>query len=367
MSNLNSKIIEEYRLGKTYQQIGEENSITRERVRQIIMKGIYYEIEKSRVSENSETSIEELNLSQKTFSCLISSGIPSVEKLIKLAPEEILGLPSMGKSSLTDIEVKLRERNLSLGYKKDTTVVKRANGQFLKTIKYSPIEILGLSERALNSLIKNGVKSIEKLLTYTPNQIINFSSMGEKSLNGIIEKLAQKNLSLSSRSIKNILGANEVGGNAIEGMENLSVIPSPRISDEEYQTYFERLKREHSENYSEKLRRKHRKEWIENEKGNSSDLLEMACKYDSLRKFSKEVHIGATTLINHYPEVVAKISSNREKAQKKWSRYYENCVKCKTNTIPHRSDGMCGKCYFKSDKWKAIRKAPSKKHKRNKK
>lgn len=62
---------------------------------------------------------------------------------------------------------------------------------------YTPIEILNLSPRTLNSLINAGVGSIEQLTKCTPGTLSNFRGFGSKALEEVQDTLATRGLSLS--------------------------------------------------------------------------------------------------------------------------------------------------------------------------
>jgi DNA-directed RNA polymerase subunit alpha len=62
---------------------------------------------------------------------------------------------------------------------------------------YTPIEILNLSPRTLNSLINAGVGSIEQLVKCTPATLSNFRGFGTKALDEVKQTLATRSLTLT--------------------------------------------------------------------------------------------------------------------------------------------------------------------------
>ncbi len=62
---------------------------------------------------------------------------------------------------------------------------------------YTPIEILNLSPRTLNSLINAGVGSIEQLVKCSPATLSNFRGFGSKALDEVKATLATRNLLLT--------------------------------------------------------------------------------------------------------------------------------------------------------------------------
>ena len=63
--------------------------------------------------------------------------------------------------------------------------------------KYTPIEILNLSPRTLNSLIGGGVGSVEILLTMTEPNLKNLRGFGKKAMTEIMAALKERNLNLA--------------------------------------------------------------------------------------------------------------------------------------------------------------------------
>ena len=61
-----------------------------------------------------EMSIEELDLSVRSFNCLKRAGINTVEELIKKTEEDMMKVRNLGKKSLEEVKTKLAEYDLSL-------------------------------------------------------------------------------------------------------------------------------------------------------------------------------------------------------------------------------------------------------------
>lgn len=61
-----------------------------------------------------EMSIEELDLSVRSFNCLKRAGINTVEELIKKTEEDMMKVRNLGKKSLEEVKSKLAEYGLSL-------------------------------------------------------------------------------------------------------------------------------------------------------------------------------------------------------------------------------------------------------------
>jgi DNA-directed RNA polymerase subunit alpha len=65
-----------------------------------------------------EMTIEELDLSVRSYNCLKRAGINTVEELIRRSDEEMMKVRNLGKKSLEEVQNKLKELGLTL--RKDT-------------------------------------------------------------------------------------------------------------------------------------------------------------------------------------------------------------------------------------------------------
>ncbi|MGI6152307.1 MAG: DNA-directed RNA polymerase subunit alpha [Christensenellaceae bacterium] len=78
---------------------------------------IMVEKEEDKKEKILEITIEELDLSVRSYNCLKRAGINTVEELIKCNEEEMMKVRNLGKKSLEEVEQKLAA--LGLGLKKD--------------------------------------------------------------------------------------------------------------------------------------------------------------------------------------------------------------------------------------------------------
>jgi len=65
-------------------------------------------------------------------------------------------------------------------------------------VKATPIEVLELSVRPYNCLKRNGIHTLEQLLECTEEDLMNLRNFGQKSMEEIKQKLAERNLSLKN-------------------------------------------------------------------------------------------------------------------------------------------------------------------------
>ena len=75
-----------------------------------------YMIEREETTNNSilETSIADLDLSVRSYNCLMRAGIKDVKDLISKSEEEMMKVRNLGRKSLKEVKEKLEELGLSL-------------------------------------------------------------------------------------------------------------------------------------------------------------------------------------------------------------------------------------------------------------
>ncbi len=88
------------------------------------------------------------------------------------------------------------EKEFMADFTRVSEVVPETERQTTKE-SYTPIEILNLSPRTLNSLINAGVGSIEQLVKCNPATLSNFRGFGSKALDEVRATLATRNLTLT--------------------------------------------------------------------------------------------------------------------------------------------------------------------------
>ena len=66
-----------------------------------------------------EMSIDELELSVRSYNCLKRAGINTVEELCNKTPEEMMKVRNLGRKSLEEVLEKLKELGLKLNSSED--------------------------------------------------------------------------------------------------------------------------------------------------------------------------------------------------------------------------------------------------------
>ena len=70
--------------------------------------------EESRKDKVLEMTIEELELSVRSFNCLKRAGINTVEDLVNKSPEDMMKVRNLGKKSFDEVKAKLQSLGCEL-------------------------------------------------------------------------------------------------------------------------------------------------------------------------------------------------------------------------------------------------------------
>lgn len=81
------------------------------------------------LNENLNRSVDELELSTRSSTCLKNANIGTIGELVQKTEAEMLTTKNFGRKSLNEIREILRSMNLSFGMKVDAPLVKKSNGQ----------------------------------------------------------------------------------------------------------------------------------------------------------------------------------------------------------------------------------------------
>lgn len=76
--------------------------------------------------------------------------------------------------------------------------------------------------------------------------------------------------------------------------------------------------------------------------------------FRSLTDYARAMDEDISIIRKYLPRIAKEIIN---KTKTKWCRTYNKCRSCGTTTIKHRSQGLCKKCYYKSDTFKELRDA----------
>jgi DNA-directed RNA polymerase subunit alpha len=72
------------------------------------------EKQESAAEKPLDTTIDELELSVRSYNCLKRAGINTVRELVNKTPDDMMKVRNLGKKSLDEVLAKLKEMGLSL-------------------------------------------------------------------------------------------------------------------------------------------------------------------------------------------------------------------------------------------------------------
>lgn len=145
---------------------------------------VRFEVEPARVGQR--TNLEKLVIHVQT------NGSLSAEEALRFSSQILTQY-----FSFFSMDQAVVEKEFMADFSRTSTVVPEAGDRQSVKESYTPIEILNLSPRTLNSLINAGVGSIEQLTKCTPGTLSNFRGFGSKALDEVRQTLATRNLTLS--------------------------------------------------------------------------------------------------------------------------------------------------------------------------
>jgi len=143
---------------------------------------VRFEVSPSRVGQR--TNLEKLSIE------IITNGSLSADEAVRFASQilsQYFNFFSMDQETV--------EKEFMADFTRVSQVTPEADRTSAKE-SYTPIEILNLSPRTLNSLINAGVGSIEQLVKCNPATLSNFRGFGTKALDEVRDTLATRGLKL---------------------------------------------------------------------------------------------------------------------------------------------------------------------------
>lgn len=154
-----------YKEFKTLEMIGKEYNITKERVRQIIKKGLYKIKYHKELFEMDDVEIEKYRQQKKE----------EIDKIFALEQEKV------------KISISKMTYDIALAIVKNHD---RENSNKLLN-DHETIECLDLSVRSYNCLIRNGIKTIGDLSNLSKEDLMMMRNLGRKSMNEVLDKLKE--------------------------------------------------------------------------------------------------------------------------------------------------------------------------------
>ncbi|MAU00655.1 MAG: hypothetical protein CL608_26215 [Anaerolineaceae bacterium] len=138
-------------------------------------------------------SIDSLNLSVRTYNALFRAGIKTINQVLELFPDGIWKVKNIGQLSFSEIETQLE--NYLTKYSQTLTLASFRTSA-LHQIATPPsedddrsINMLDLSRRTYNALIRGGVNTIDELQVKTSDHLLTIPNIGPKALTEIESEL----------------------------------------------------------------------------------------------------------------------------------------------------------------------------------
>ena len=169
---------EYYENEKTYDEIAKEVGITRERIRQVIVKALRMLRHPSRMHYIK-------------YGYKIASGELS-RQVEERYSEEIKRLEAVYSDKVSELRQKISElddNSKRLEYKESV--------DFMRSLEL-PITDLDLSVRSYNCLVRAGIETLYELCNYTYNDLIAVRNLGRKSTEEVIAKMKEYGLKLKN-------------------------------------------------------------------------------------------------------------------------------------------------------------------------
>jgi hypothetical protein len=169
----NRSIANMHERGATLLEIGRKFNISREQVRQIMLKRAAQERQKAkakrvRLTRNAPVSI--LQLSARPTNCLAAENIKTVRKLLAYSEAELMRLPNFGRVSLEEIKRALTRHGCRLAGK--PLRPRPAKAGFVYTVKFDKVDHPTLSFEAALQRALFGASSATAAEPGTPAEAI---------------------------------------------------------------------------------------------------------------------------------------------------------------------------------------------------
>ena len=133
--------------------------------------------------------VEELELPTAVYNALVNSGVDTIDELCEMTFEELHKLRNIGQGAVGEIEVKLRERGLSLKRPPYHQLIEMIFNNISKSDGSVPIESINLSTKTNNLMRRIGIDTVDALCEMTARDLELILYIGEKTICELIERL----------------------------------------------------------------------------------------------------------------------------------------------------------------------------------
>lgn len=159
----------------------------------------------------NEMTIEELELSVRSFNCLKRAGINTVTDLTEKTIEDMMRVRNLGRKGVEEVEAKLNALGLSFSESTsadddDLFSVTMGEIPVMGGLREGPadsdaclglsIEELDLSVRAYNCLKRHGIETVEDIIAMSEDDLMKVRNLGRRSMEEVIQKINSMGLSI---------------------------------------------------------------------------------------------------------------------------------------------------------------------------
>lgn len=177
-------------IANAYKTYGEEIRKTLINSEEQIMR--YIKVQASLNNISLDTSLSDLNISIRTRNCLFCMNIMTIRDVLSYSKCELLKVRGIGINGVTEIDSLMRMLGYSLKYDKRNN----SDDDALNTsIKY-----LNLPTKLQNVLFRNGIFTVEELITYCSDDLLKIGGIGPKGVEDIESTLHALGYQLTSNN-----------------------------------------------------------------------------------------------------------------------------------------------------------------------
>ena len=181
----------------------DNNSIGLEAVkfqRAIADQLINQSVENSR-PKSKNIMLEDLELRVREYRCLKAEGVLDLKGLVQKTEDDLLKIPSFGKTSLSNLNALLEYHGLTLGMNPDVIMDSEAIQNSAPISAHNlTIDELDLSQRERNCFLAKEIQDLQTLVSNTQLDLLRIPNFGKKSLKLVTATLKSFGLSLGMES-----------------------------------------------------------------------------------------------------------------------------------------------------------------------
>lgn len=152
------------------------------------------------ISTLKELSIEEVELSVRSYNCLKRAGIKTIGELCDMTMEDMMKVRNLGRKGQEEVLAMLKANGLLKGTDEEDDE-DEITGNVNTNI---PIDELEFSERTYNCLKRAGIRTLRDICKKTPEDMMRVRNLGRRGQEEVQEKLNELGLKLTKNTMEMI-------------------------------------------------------------------------------------------------------------------------------------------------------------------